>query len=458
MDLAPEETTSVYESLRISGPTDNADDPNTSITQPPKTKVNRRLQIALVLVGIMCAALVAIVVWSLAFTQKENSDKLNHEFESLVSANNGSNDINECMNNPCARGATCRNNHGGFDCDCLPGFTGKLCQLEISECSSRPCQNGGTCVDMVNSYRCLCSVGYLGTNCQERDPCRSSPCQNGATCRNQNDTYSCSCPFGYTGRICETMSNHCLSKPCRNGAHCENTLESFRCSCSSGFQGTLCENDINECMSKPCVRGATCINNHGGFDCDCPPGFTGKLCQLEISECSSRPCQNGGTCVDMVNSYRCLCSAGYYGTNCQGNQCRSQPCQNGATCRSYANTYSCSCRTGYSGRDCESAFLQRNLYRIVGININGKYGGRVEVKHNGVWGTVCDDYWNNTDAKVFCKSLNLPHSNAVAVQSAYFGQGTGDIWLDDVLCTGSEPNIASWFLTHQPIKVASLYR
>ena len=66
----------------------------------------------------------------------------------------------------------------------------------------------------------------------------------------------------------------------------------------------------------------------------------------------------------------------------------------------------------------------------------------MEVNYNGEWGTVCDDGWSTFDANVVCKQLGLG-SIGVPYRNAHFGQGSGPIWLDNILCTNSELTIAS---------------
>ncbi|XP_071482682.1 scavenger receptor cysteine-rich domain-containing protein DMBT1-like [Diadema antillarum] len=78
--------------------------------------------------------------------------------------------------------------------------------------------------------------------------------------------------------------------------------------------------------------------------------------------------------------------------------------------------------------------------RLVGGS--GPHEGRVEVYYNHVWGTVCDDQWGVEDATVVCRMLG--YRTVIAAWShAHFGPGTGQIWLDDLQCTGDEDHITS---------------
>uniref|UniRef100_A0A3B4B1B7 Soluble scavenger receptor cysteine-rich domain-containing protein SSC5D n=1 Tax=Periophthalmus magnuspinnatus TaxID=409849 RepID=A0A3B4B1B7_9GOBI len=64
-------------------------------------------------------------------------------------------------------------------------------------------------------------------------------------------------------------------------------------------------------------------------------------------------------------------------------------------------------------------------------NGTGRCSGRVEVFHDGQWGTVCDDMWDIHEAEVVCRAMDCGSAQMVTF-SAFFGQGDGNIWLDDL--------------------------
>ena len=67
--------------------------------------------------------------------------------------------------------------------------------------------------------------------------------------------------------------------------------------------------------------------------------------------------------------------------------------------------------------------------------------GRLEICNNNVWGTVCDDLWGSPDAQVACRQLGFLSVGAIALSSTDVPDGTGQIWLDDLSCRGTESRL-----------------
>ena len=67
----------------------------------------------------------------------------------------------------------------------------------------------------------------------------------------------------------------------------------------------------------------------------------------------------------------------------------------------------------------------------------------MEVYINGEWGTVSGTNWDPLDSKVVCQQLGYKGVNRTYSKASQhnFGEGTGQSWLGDQHCTGSEANL-----------------
>ena len=91
--------------------------------------------------------------------------------------------------------------------------------------------------------------------------------------------------------------------------------------------------------------------------------------------------------------------------------------------------------------------------------------GRVEIFIEGLWGTICDDGFDDADAQVICGQLG--YRDGRARTNAYYGQGLGTVWLKDVDCDGDEDNVMKcdksfswdgWYCNHDEDASVTCYQ
>ncbi|XP_012222886.1 lysyl oxidase homolog 3 [Linepithema humile] len=72
---------------------------------------------------------------------------------------------------------------------------------------------------------------------------------------------------------------------------------------------------------------------------------------------------------------------------------------------------------------------------------NGDHEGNVEILHDGKWGSICDDEWDDLEASVVCRQLGF-NGAIKATTYGHFGQARRRYWMDNVYCDGTENELA----------------
>ena len=276
-------------------------------------------------------------------------------------------EVDECASAPCANQASCTDGTDTFACSCTSGYTGDLCDADTDECASSPCLNSGACADSttdqhavpLDAYACACVAPFEGENCDSQtDNCAVVPCQNDAACTSDAAGFTCSCAAGFTDDTCATETDECASGPCQNSGVCSTSaVAAYLCECVAGFLGENCDASADNCLSSPCQNAGVCTTTVTEFMCACTStGYTGALCETADPCATANPCLNNGACDGSRGTAVCTCTLGWYGDLCDADtdECVSGPCSNGGTCTDGENSYTCACEPTHAGDNCEN--------------------------------------------------------------------------------------------------------
>ena len=80
------------------------------------------------------------------------------------------------------------------------------------------------------------------------------------------------------------------------------------------------------------------------------------------------------------------------------------------------------------------------MLSFIAVRLVDGHEGRVEVFHQGVWGSVGYLLWDEADGDVVCRQLGYAEG-AEYVYYQSFSAGPSIVWLDRVQCTGLEASL-----------------
>ena len=121
-------------------------------------------------------------------------------------------DISGCLVNCSNNGQCAYQSNNKITCTCMPGFTGKACEIDLRVCSPKnnKCMNNGLCIEVnnKNGFVCNCSQFYVGDYCETKiDLCKNITCSSHGTCVDLGNSTKCVCYEMYLGDLCQNESD-----------------------------------------------------------------------------------------------------------------------------------------------------------------------------------------------------------------------------------------------------------
>ncbi|NXB26353.1 WC11 protein, partial [Rhagologus leucostigma] len=207
-----------------------------------------------------------------------------------------------------------------------------------------------------------------------------------------------------------------------NGTDCAGRVEVFY----NGTWGSICSNHMSQLTAVTVCKHLGC-GEGGGIARDFKYGRGSGPMWLDHIECTEQHSSLWQCQSDPWDPQSCDNRAEETHITCPGRREVTSP----AAFAECPNSTSCS---------------DREKLRVMGGE--DECSGRVEIWHQGSWGTICDDTWDVADANVVCRQLGCG-SAVSALSEAAFGEGTGPIWLEKVHCKGTE--LSLWDCPAKPL-------
>jgi cysteine-rich repeat protein len=333
------------------------------------------------------------------------------------------------------------------------GFTGgtlrcsRTCDIDDTACFDASCGNGAReptedCDGADLGGRTCTTYGFFGGTLS---------C-NAATCT-PNLTLCNNCGNGRVDGIEQCDGAELGGASCASRGF---TMGTLRCDARCGFDTSGCS--TARCGNGMLESGEACDdgNPNNGDGCTGCMIDTGYACTGAPSTCSPR-CGDGM----IVGAEQCD------GSNLAGQTCATRGFPGGGTLGCDATTCrfvttSCSattCGNGsiQTGEECDdsntlandgcssSCQIEPGFYLPVRLrNGDGSNHGMLEIFYSGSWRDVCDDTYTaaarQAMANVVCRQLGYTGTGHEWIEA--FGGGTDTPAMDDVNCTGTEPNLS----------------